>query len=407
MNKDPETDRCIRVLYCILDNRFGGPHSLALTMARALRPQGVETTFLTGRKSAETWQPDGFASFCVPHLQCISRNRPVSNLCRFLLCLGGTLAHLRGLLRTRRIDVVHVDGVTNVLPAIAARQCGVPVVWTYNDHPPWTLEPMLLRLVARFADRVIVQGEALKQVRTAGRTGLQDKTEVVYSAVDTSRMAPERPDPLGLKGRSSSRAILQRELGLATDCLLVGTVGNLNRYKGHTYLLEAAARVCRDVDTARFLVVGRTLGTDAGYWQQLQRQTARLGLSDQVVFAGFREDIRTVLSALDVFVLPSVLESCPVVALEAMAMELPVVATDVGAVAELVAHEQTGLVVPARRAAALAEALLTVLRMPADARRRMGRAGRKRVEQRFGADKIAVRQLSMYESLCQRSGRPA
>lgn len=386
------TARSIRVLYCILDNRFGGPHRRALTMARHLQRHGVETVFLTGWKSADPWRPEGFMSFACRNIQCINRHRPMRNLARFSVGLRRTVAEIRRLIADQRIDIVHVDGVTNFVPALAARRSGIPVVWTYNDHPPAPLRPMLHSLVGALASRVIVQGQALRQTRTAACPKLHDKTTVLPGTVDTSRFAPAEHD-------AEQRQTVRNELGVPPDGLLVGTVGNMNRFKGHRYLLEAAARMREQMDAIRFVIVGRELDTDAAYRRELKELTARLGLRDRVVFAGFREDVPAILSALDLFVLPSALESCPIALLEAMAMRVPVVATDVGAVGDMVVHGETGLLVPPRKPQALADAMLTILRMQPEEVRTMTQTARERIEQGFGPDAIALRQWRIYESV--------
>lgn len=387
-----QTTASMRVLYCILDNRVGGPHRRALTMARHLQRHGVETVFLTGWKSADPWRPEGFMSFACRDIQCISRHRPMRTLARFSVGLRRTVAEIRRLIADQRIDIVHVDGVTNFVPALAAKRSGIPVVWTYNDHPPAPLKPMLHWLVGALASRVIVQGQALRQTRTAPCPKLHNKTTVLPGTVDISRFAPERRD-------AEQRRLVRNELGVPSDGLLVGTIGNMNRFKGHRYLLEAAARMREQMDAIRFVIVGRELDTDAAYRRELKELTARLGLRDRVVFAGFREDVPAILSALDLFVLPSILESCPIALLEAMAMRVPVVATDVGAVGDMVAHGETGLLVPPRKSKALAEAMLTILRMPPEQVMTMTHRARERVEQGFGADAIALRQWRIYESV--------
>ncbi len=389
----------MRVLYCILDNRFGGPHRLAVTVAEYLTGRGVQTLFLFGQKTRDLWRPEGFESFAFKHIQCFTRRHPLLNFIRFCCLLPYNLAGIRRLLRSRGITIVHVDGVTNFVPALAARREGIPVVWHYNDHLSGPLKRILLPLVTRLASRVIVQGEGLRQSRTAGNRRLRDKTCVLYSAVDTRRLVPETQDAAG-------RARVRAEVGIPADCVLVGMVGNLNRFKGHAYFLEAAARVRQRTDRARFLVVGRRLETDKAYWEHLQRLTSRLGLQDSVVFAGFREDVPRVLAAMDVFVLPSILESCPVALLEAMAMEVPVVATDVGAVREIVDHGRTGFVVPSRDPGAIAEAVLAVVAEAPERVREMARQARKTVEERFAVGTIGEQQLWVYKHVCHlRVGR--
>ena len=395
MRESPANKPQMRVLYCILDNRFGGPHRLALTVAHHLREQDVETIFLFGHKTDEVWQPEGFESFLYRRIQCFTRHRPLRNFAGFCAFLPYNLLKMGRLMKSRDIRIVHIDGVTNFVPALAARLAGIPIVWRYNDHLPGVLKRLLLPLVARLASTVIVQGERLRQSRTEGYPRLRDKTTVLYSAVDTREFVPEAYD-------ATQRRRTRLELGVPADGTLIGTIGNLNRFKGHAYFLEAAAALKQQLGPVKFLVVGRKLDTDPGYWEFLQQLTTRLDLTADVVYAGFRDDTPAVLAALDMFVLPSILESCPLVLLEAMAMQVPVVATAVGAVPELVLHEQTGLVVPAADSAALARAVLTYLAKPKEQVRNMVAAARKRVEETFAADIIARQQLEIYEGLNRR-----
>jgi glycosyltransferase involved in cell wall biosynthesis len=381
-----------KVLYCILDNRPGGPHRRSHAISRWLREHGVETLFLLGYKAGETWHPDGFPSFLCRNIQCFRRRSPILNLIRFAAWLPYNLLRIARIIRSNEIDLVHVDGVSNIVPALAARLTGRPVVWLYNDYLPPTLQRILLPLVTALANLMLVQGEILRQSLTVGRPALRDKTVVLNSAVDTRRFTVK-------EGTPALRRTVRQELGIPDHCPVVGTVRNVNPLKGFTYFLEAAGRIKKKTESVKFLIVGRKLDTDGGYWDQLQRLTARLGLEGDVIYTGFRDDIPVVLSALDVFVLASLQESCPVALLEAMAMKTPVVATDVGAVREMVEHGRTGFVVPPANAEALAEAVLTLLALPPEQARTMVQEARKTVEQRFAIDTIARQQLQVYESL--------
>ncbi len=388
----------MKVLYCILDNRLGGPHRRAHAVAQRLRQHNIETLFLLGYKSGEVWQPDGFPLFLCKHIQCFRRRRLLVNLARFVGMLPWNLLRIRRILRTNDIDIVHVDGVTNFVPALAAALTRTPIVWHYNDHLVGPLKRLLLPLLSRLASTVIVQGENLRQSRTGGDARLRDKTVVLPSAVDPGKFHAGARD-------LEERRRIRQELGLPPECVLVGSVGNINRFKGYTYFVEAAAAIKRQVPSARFLIVGAKLDTDPGYWEQLHELADRLGLTEDLVYTGFRDDVARVLSALDVFVLASVLESCPVAILEAMAMQVPVVATDVGAVSEMVLHGRTGFVVPPREPDAIAEAVMRYLHMPDEQVRQMMEAARQRVESEYSVGKIARQQKCLYESLVVHGAR--
>ncbi len=390
----------MKVLYCIMDNRCGGPHRLAYDVALRLREHDIETLFLTGYKAGETWQPEGFQSFSRKNMQLLRRRRPLWSLVRFFWALPFNVASISRVIRTNDIDLVHVDSLHNFVPALAARLTGRPLVWLYNDYLPGPVRRALLSLASALASTFLVQGENLKQLHTAGRPKLRDKTVVLYSGVDARRFAPDEHG-------AEQRRRVREELGLPAECTLVGTIRAIHRLKGYTYFLEAAAQIKSRISSAKFLIVGSRLDTDPGYWDHLQQLTEQLGLTQDVVFTGFREDIPAILSALDVFVLASIEESCPVALLEAIAMKVPVVATDVGAVSELVLDGRTGFVVPLRDGGAIAKAALTLLEMPREQLRAMVEAGRERVETTFDIDAIALQQRRIYESLSRPPTHPA
>jgi glycosyltransferase involved in cell wall biosynthesis len=385
----------MKVLYCILDNRFGGPHRRAHAAALRLRRDGIETLFLVGYKAGAGWQPDGFPLFVCRHMQCFRRRWPLVHLVQFLGMLPWNLRRIRRIVRTHDIEIVHVDGATNFVPALAAALNRTPIVWHYNDHLVGPLEWLLLPLLRRLAAAVIVQGESLRRSRTDDDARLCRKTVVLPSAVDISKFRPEAYGP-------PERQRMRQELGVPAECVLVGSVGNINRFKGYAYFVEAAAAIKKQLPAARFLIVGRQLDTDPGYWERLQELTARLGLTEDFFYPGFRDDIPAVLSALDVFVLPSVRESCPMAILEAMAMKVPVVATDVGAVAEQVVDGRTGFLVQPANATALAEAVLQCLGRTRTELEPMLCAARERVESRFSLDQLAAGQKRIYEQLAAR-----
>ncbi len=385
----------LRILKCIADPRFGGPHRLSFAIAERLQAEGIETIFLFGPETDESGPACPFEHVHLRHLLFLRRRRPILNLLAFLLWLPWNLLRIRRTIRSRQIDVVDVDGVLNVPPALTAWLCRVPVLWCYNDHLPGTVKLMLLPLVARLATRIVIQGECLRQARTASHPLLQQKATVLHTGVDTTVFDPDRYD-------AEARRRVREQWHIPPGGPLIGIIGNLNPFKGHEDFLKAAARIKERTPDARFIVVGRRLTTAPGYWERLQQLTAALGLERDVICTGFCDDIPSMLAALDVFVLASIRESCPNAVLEAMAMKVPVVATDVGAVSELVADGLTGTVVPPHDPEAIARAVLDHLAKTPEQVEAMTGAARRRVQTEFSLDRIARRQQELYATLDRR-----
>jgi len=365
---------------------------LSFAIAERLQAEGIETVFLFGPRTKEPGPPYPFEHYHLRHLLFLRRRRPLLNLVAFLLWLPWNLWCIRKIVRSGPIDVVDVDGALNLVPALAARLCRVPVLWCYNDHLPGPVQFVLLPLVARLATRIVVQGECLRHTRTASHPLLQEKAAVLHTGTDTTVFDPDRYGP------EAGRRV-REHWHIAPACPLIGTIGNVNPFKGHEDFLRAAARIKERADNARFIIVGRRLTTAPGYWERLQQLTGELGLKDDVVYTDFCDDIPSMLAALDVFVLASICESCPNVVLEAMAMKVPVVATDVGAVSELVADGRTGTIVPPHDPDAMATAVLDHLARTPEQAEAMTDAARQRVQAEFSIDRIAYQQHTLYTAL--------
>jgi glycosyltransferase involved in cell wall biosynthesis len=172
--------------------------------------------------------------------------------------------------------------------------------------------------------------------------------------------------------------------------LVVGTVASLSREKGHHYLVEAASKIPGVQARMRFVLVG-----DGECREKLKAQVRLRGLDGCFQFAGFQDQTLEYFKSFDLFVMPSLSEGLSSAILSAMASYLPVVATDVGGIPELVRHGSSGLLVPAADAAALAQAIIRLAENPEEAMR-MGLRGRERVEQEFTLE----RKILQTEELC-------
>ena len=207
---------------------------------------------------------------------------------------------------------------------------------------------------------------------------------------DNCTVVPYGIDVASFSRHSCRRSILQ-ELGIPSEHRIIGNVARLVPQKGHEYLIAAARIVLSQRDDVSFLVVGSGSLID-----ELSSKVEHAGISQRFVFTGQRSDVPLVLSACDLFVLPSLFEGLCMAVLEAFAAGVPVVATKVGGIPSTVVEGETGTLVPPGDVEALAEAIIWMLGNP-ELARKMGLRGKRRVEKRFTIDAMITRTEAVYE----------
>jgi glycosyltransferase involved in cell wall biosynthesis len=218
-----------------------------------------------------------------------------------------------------------------------------------------------------FLDWIVTLSEGMRRDILAVRAGVPGERVVAI---------PYGVDPAARAVPAGAAAAARASLGAGPGDLLVVAVGRLHAQKRFDRMIEAFAMVRARVPEARLAVVGT--GSLRG---ELEGRARSLGLAERITWAGFRADTAALFAAADLFALSSDDEGLPMVVIEAMAAGLPVVATEVGSIRDLVADGETGIVVP-REAAPLAEAVADLL-LDAPRRKRLGEAGRARVRERF------------------------
>jgi sugar transferase (PEP-CTERM/EpsH1 system associated) len=293
------------------------------------------------------------------------------------------LFRLYRLLKDREIHVMHShEFATNVYAGFLSRLTGVPLVATahgknyYGDK--WRRRAAY-RFVARQATMVAVSHD-LKRFLVE-RIGIPPGSiRVVHNGIDLSRYAVH-----------DENHVVRAELGISAGQRVIGTVGNLFAVKGQTYLLRACKAVASAYPNCVLLVAGE--GEQLG---PLEKEAFDLGIAGDVKFLGFRDDVPSLLQAMEVFVLPSLSEGLPLSILEALALQKPVVATNVGGIPEIVEDGATGYLVPPRNPEALADKILLLLRDPQIAAN-IGQAGRKKVEKDFGLEQMVREYQSLYD----------
>jgi glycosyltransferase involved in cell wall biosynthesis len=308
------------------------------------------------------------------------------------------LWQLTRLLRREGFDIVHTHNPKpGLIGQIAARLAGVPIVVNtihglyFHERSPWlrrTVFSTFERIAAWCSDRILSQSR--EDVDTLLSLGIcrEDRIRHLGNGIDVSRFSPGNVDVAAVE-----RARADLDLGSGP---VVGFVGRLVAEKGLPELLAAAAIVRLQVPDARFLIVGPA---DASKADALSPRTADdAGVGDICRFVGMRNDMPLMFALMRVFVLPSHREGVPRSPMEASAMGVPSVVTDVRGCREVVEHERTGLLVPVRNPEALAAAIVRLLTHDREAEV-FGRNARQLAVERFDERRIFATVAEAYAQL--------
>jgi glycosyltransferase involved in cell wall biosynthesis len=362
---------------------LGGAERLALLIATRLDPERFDSTLCVSR-----WPPpagsdlDPSSSQALEQLSAASvRLLPLGRSGKLDVWVWG---YLERFLRRERVQVLHAHKFgSNVWGTLTGRMARVPVVlahehtWSYVGQP---LRRLLDReLVARGADRFIAVSR-------------EDQRRMI----EIERIDPARtlflPNGVPASPPASGHDV-RAELSIAREAPVIGTVGVMRPQKAHHVLLRATAQLVGRWPGIKVLFVG-----DGPERQPLERLTRELGVQDSVRFLGHRTDVPDVLRALDVAVCCSDFEGSPLAVMEYMDAALPVVATAVGGVPDLIEHGVQGLLARPGEPAAVADAVAELLADPARARA-MGVRGRERRRSEFDIDVLVRRLEDLYRQL--------
>ncbi len=315
-----------------------------------------------------------------------------------------SLWRLYRVMRRERFTIVHTHTPKpGLLGQIAARLAGVPIVvntlhgFYFHDHmhPIWRRFYILTEKIAAKCSDVILSQNG-EDIQTAIREGIcrPEKIKLLGNGIDIRRFDPGALDQALIAQK-------RQELGLPASSPIVGFVGRLVAEKGVPELLEAARLVARRVPGVRFLFVGRIDRDKAD--AITPELAAEYGLQDICVFAGHRLDMPEMYALMDVFALPSHREGFPRSPMEASAMRVPCVVTDIRGCREAVVHGQNGLLVPLGDVPALAEAITDLLTNREKARK-MGEQGRRLAIERFDEREVFVKVRNEYMRLLREKG---
>ncbi len=374
----------LKVLHLRTSTGFWGPERQILQLIRPLRERGIIVNVLV------LYRRPGEGSLIHP---LVARARERGAVADQILDAGrwssGVMAEVTYHLRSGGYDLLHTHEYKgNLIGGWPAWRLGVPSVASVRGYTDRTLPLRIykwldLGVTLRLFTQIVTVSEAVRrQVLRAGyptRRGL-----TLHDAVDAT--------PFSLD-RVQADARVREEFGCTPAHLLVCAVGRLSPEKGHGFLLTAFQRVIAAVPGARLVLAG-----EGPLRSRLQGQAARCGLSDHVIFAGYRDDVEVIIAASDLLVMPSLREGFGDPIIEAMALRRPVIALRVGGMVEIVRDRETGLLVSPGDPSALAQAIINLLRDP-QARERMALRGRRVALREFSVERLADGLARLYNGL--------
>ncbi len=291
---------------------------------------------------------------------------------------------LRNLLKREKFDVINTHSSRDGwIGGVASRLAGTPLSIRSRHIEVDYKTPAINRIAfAQLCDYVITTSDRISE-RLVAELGLApNRVGCIATGIDLAQFNP------------AAAGTLHAELNLDPAIPLVGMVAVLRSWKGHPFMLEAAAKIRRHHPDARFVFAGGTTPSP-----ELQAQVKRLSLEDRVHWLGHRTDIPAVLGSLTVQVLSSTgHEGVPQAILQGQACGKAIVATRVGGIPQVITHDRDGLLVDPRDADALAESILSLLQ-DAGRRERLSRAAVARAHPAYGLDHMCASLESLYQKL--------
>ncbi len=280
--------------------------------------------------------------------------------------------------------VGRVVGSWNQVPVIISSIHSVTFGGKIKEHA--------IRYTDKYALKATAICEAAADIMKKKNLVSADKLKVIYNGIELKDFS--------IKLTIDEKEKIRHSLGLITTDFFLLAVGRLSPPKGYSFLFEAISLLQKKGHR----VVKLVIAGDGELRNALEKQVEQLNIKDSVFFLGLTDDIPRLMASADTLVLSSLWEGLPIVVLEAMASQLPVVSTSVGGIPELVIEKETGFLVSPQNPQRLADALEKMVLLPVNERKNMGLKGRERVVTHFTIDKMVAAYEQLYMDCLQEKG---
>ncbi len=297
------------------------------------------------------------------------------------------LQQLINILKKNNFDILHCHEMKSRLYGlIAARARNIPVVTTNHN---WTGANWLVKvyeyldvLYIRFFNQIVAVSEELKLLMLKFKVPAK-RISVIINGINLKEFQDNRKDI----------SFLKKKIGIKNGIKIIGNVGRLSVEKGHKLFLTTAKLIKKEFPAIKFVIVG-----DGPLERELKIYVDKLGLKDSVFFSGFCGDIQQIYSIMDIYLSTSVVEGTPMAMMEAMAMGVPAVATDVGGISRIIHHNKNGILLKNNDPWEIAETILMLLRNPSELARLASNA-KMTIQQQYSALKMTKQYEHIYMNI--------
>jgi glycosyltransferase involved in cell wall biosynthesis len=370
----------MRILYGITKSNFGGAQRYVFELALEAQARGHEVGVICGGEGplTEKLRNENIRVFT---LHALGRDISPLDDARAFFSLFGILGEFKP-------DIFHINSSKmGGVGGLAGRIMRTPKIiftahgWAFNEPRPW-LQKIIIKFLAWITILLSHKTICVSEKTRADVSNLpfiKNKLSVIYNGIDKFRLMPK------------SQARDKFAIGIPSDVLVIGAIAELHRIKGLDILLYAWQKFVRRFN-ARLVIIGG--GEEREYLENLSQS---LGISDSVIFKGFIDNARTLISGFDIFIMPSRSEAMPYAALEAGTAGLPVIASEVGGVPEIIESGKNGILVAPEDPEAIFSSLVLLEDNP-DLRKRLGKELKNTIQTKFSNKEMLRRTFELYSS---------
>lgn len=316
----------------------------------------------------------------------IKRIRDIIDMCKYN-------KQVYRLLRKEQIHIVCCNQLRSALKVgLSVKAARIPLIWYLRLN----MESGIYKYIGLIiSSKIIAITEGVKQLFSkSSLKAFSSKFALVSDGID-------------LESWNTTHTTFRHEMRISNEFFLIGMAGSFHPRKGHLYFIDAAREILKKCNNVIFVIVGGpNTEEEKSYFNHIKRIVANYEFRNRILFTAYRKDMKNVMAALDLFVLPSLIEGLGIVLLEAMAMCKPVIATKVGGPEEVVVHDRVGLLVPPANSKRLAKAMLDLIG-DQDKCRRYGENGRQLVQERFEVNQTVKKFEAVLETLLYKKRAPS